>query len=117
MFHRGEIITVTITGYAFGGNGVAKIPTEEGDFVVFVTNTFPGQVVQAKVDKKEKTVLRSKTDPGFGTFPFGKNIRLSGNFRSSLHLCSGRRAGKGEATEYIGDLSEIGRVSGYQRTV
>lgn len=60
MFHRGEIITVTITGYAFGGNGVAKIPTEEGDFVVFVTNTFPGQVVQAKVDKKKKRYCEAK---------------------------------------------------------
>ncbi len=39
MFHRGELITVTISGYAFGGNGVAKIPTEEGDFVVFVKTT------------------------------------------------------------------------------
>lgn len=60
MFHRGEIITVTITGYAFGGNGIAKIPTEEGDFVVFVTNTFPGQVVQAKVDKKKKRYCEAK---------------------------------------------------------
>ena len=34
--HRNEIIEVEITGYAFGGNGIAKIPTENGDFVVFV---------------------------------------------------------------------------------
>lgn len=60
MFHRGEVITVTITGYAFGGNGIAKIPTEEGDFVVFVTNTFPGQVVQARVDKKKKRYCEAK---------------------------------------------------------
>lgn len=60
MFHRGEIITVTITGYAFGGNGIAKIPTEEGDFVVFVTNTFPGQIVRARVDKKKKRYCEAK---------------------------------------------------------
>ncbi len=52
--HRNEIIEVEITGYAFGGNGIAKIPTENGDFVVFVENTFPGQFVQARVEKKRK---------------------------------------------------------------
>lgn len=60
MFNRGEIITVKITGYAFGGNGVAKIPTEQGDFVVFVSNSFPGQTVSAKVDKKKKRYCEAK---------------------------------------------------------
>lgn len=60
MFNRGEIITVTITGFAFGGNGVAKIPTENGDFVVFVNNTFPGQTVTARVDKKKKKYCEAK---------------------------------------------------------
>lgn len=60
MFNRGEIITVTITGYSFGGNGVAKIPTEQGDFVVFVNNSFPGQTVTAKVDKKKKRYCEAK---------------------------------------------------------
>ncbi|HLU87626.1 MAG TPA: 23S rRNA (uracil(1939)-C(5))-methyltransferase RlmD [Taishania sp.] len=60
MFHRGEIIEVTISGYAFGGNGIAKIPTDEGDFVVFVMNTFPGQKVQAKIEKKKKRYCEAK---------------------------------------------------------
>jgi len=60
LFSRGEIITVKITGYAFGGNGVAKIPTENGDFVVFVNNTFPGQTVTAKIDKKKKRYCEAK---------------------------------------------------------
>lgn len=60
MFHRGEVITVKITGYAFGGNGIAKIPTDEGDFVVFVGNAFPGQLVQAKVDKVKKRYCEAK---------------------------------------------------------
>jgi predicted RNA-binding protein with TRAM domain len=29
--NRGDIIELTITGFAFGGNGIAKIPTEQGD--------------------------------------------------------------------------------------
>lgn len=60
MFHRGEIITVTITGYSFGGNGVAKIATEQGDFVVFVNNSFPGQTVTAKIEKKKKRYCEAK---------------------------------------------------------
>ncbi|MBN9294703.1 MAG: 23S rRNA (uracil(1939)-C(5))-methyltransferase RlmD [Flavobacteriia bacterium] len=54
MFNRGEIIEVKITDFAFGGNGLAKIPTENGDFVIFVENTFPGQTVKARVEKKRK---------------------------------------------------------------
>ena len=54
MFKRADIITVDITGYAFGGRGIAKIPTDEGDYVVFVDNSFPGQKVRARVAKKRK---------------------------------------------------------------
>ena len=49
LFHKGEILELTITGLAFGGKGIAKIPTEKGDFTVFVQNTFPGQTVLAQV--------------------------------------------------------------------
>jgi len=52
--NRGEIIELDITGFAFGGNGIAKIPTEQGDFVLFVENTFPGQRVRARIEKKRK---------------------------------------------------------------
>jgi len=60
VFNRGETITVAITGYSFGGNGVAKIPTDQGDFVVFVNNTFPGQTVTAKIEKKKKRYCEAK---------------------------------------------------------
>ena len=52
--NRNQIIEVEITGFAFGGNGFARLETEQGDFVVFVENTFPGQKVLARVDKKRK---------------------------------------------------------------
>lgn len=54
MIHRNQIIEVKITDYAFGGQGIARLHSEEGDFVIFVENTFPGQVVRARVDKKRK---------------------------------------------------------------
>lgn len=52
--NRGDIIELEITSFAFGGNGIAKIPTEQGDYIVFVENTFPGQLVRAKVETKRK---------------------------------------------------------------
>lgn len=63
MYNRGEVIEVRITDFAFGGNGLAKIPSgnpEAGDFAVFVENTFPGQLVQARVEKKRKRHLECK---------------------------------------------------------
>lgn len=51
---RGEIIEVDIIDVAFGGNGIAKIATEHGDFVVFVPNTFTGQRVKARITNKRK---------------------------------------------------------------
>jgi 23S rRNA (uracil1939-C5)-methyltransferase len=51
---RGEIIEVDIIDVAFGGNGIAKISTEQGDFVVFVPNTFTGQRVKARITNKRK---------------------------------------------------------------
>ena len=60
MFKRADIITLDIIGYAFGGKGIAKIPTENGDYVVFVDNTFPGQTVNARVSKKRKRYAEAK---------------------------------------------------------
>ena len=60
MFKRGDVITVSIQEYAFGGKGVAKVPTENGDYIVFVDNTFPGQEVQARVAKKRKRFAEAK---------------------------------------------------------
>lgn len=51
---RGNVIEVKITDVAFGGKGIAKIATEQGDFVIFVPNTFTGQRVSARVVKKRK---------------------------------------------------------------
>ena len=60
MFHRGEIVTLEINAYAFGGRGVAKIPSEDSYFIVFVDNAFPGQLVKAKIDVKRKNHAEAK---------------------------------------------------------
>ena len=57
---RGQEIEIKITDYAFGGRGIGKIETENGLFVVFVDNTFPGQIVRAKIDSKRKNHAEAK---------------------------------------------------------
>lgn len=54
MVHRGQIIEITVEDLAFGGQGIARLRSEEGEFVLFIENTFPGQFVRAKVEKKRK---------------------------------------------------------------
>ncbi len=60
MVHRGELIEVTIQDLAFGGQGIARMSSEAGDFVLFIENTFPGQRVRAKVEKKKKRYAECK---------------------------------------------------------
>lgn len=60
MFQRGEIVELEIEGYAFGGRGIAKIPSEEGQYIVFIDNAFPGQLVKAKIDAKRKRFAEAK---------------------------------------------------------
>ena len=54
MFQRGDSVELEISDYAFGGRGIARVETENGQYVVFVDNTFPGQLVRAKIEKKRK---------------------------------------------------------------
>jgi len=51
---RGQILELKIEDYAFGGKGIARIRSEEGEFIVFIPNTIPGQTVKAQVKKTSK---------------------------------------------------------------
>ena len=51
---RGRIIEIRISDLAFAGKGIAKVRTDQGNFIVFVPNTIPGQLVKGKVMKKSK---------------------------------------------------------------
>jgi 23S rRNA (uracil-5-)-methyltransferase RumA len=57
---RGQIIELKIEDYAFGGKGIGRIRSEEGEFVVFVPNTLPGQLVKAQVKKSSKKYAECK---------------------------------------------------------
>lgn len=49
LFHKGTLLDLDILEVAFGGKGLAKVPTDEGDFTVFVPNAIAGQKVRARV--------------------------------------------------------------------
>ena len=57
---RGEIISITIEDYAFGGKGIGRIRNENGQFVVFVPNTLPGQTVRCQIKKTSKQYAEAK---------------------------------------------------------
>jgi len=51
---KNSILTLTIDRLAFGGVGVSKLATDQGDFTVFVENAIPGQTVRAMVQSRKK---------------------------------------------------------------
>lgn len=57
---KGQILELLIEDYAFGGKGIGRIQSEEGEFVVFVPNTLPGQKVKAQVKKSSKKYAECK---------------------------------------------------------
>lgn len=57
---RGQVLELKIEDYAFGGKGIARIRNNEGEFVVFVPNTLPGQLVKAQVKKSSKKYAECK---------------------------------------------------------
>ena len=54
MISRGQVVKLEISDIAFGGKGIAKINSDQGEYVLFVPNTFPGQHVSARIVKKRK---------------------------------------------------------------
>ncbi len=54
------VLEILIEDYAFGGKGIGRIRTEKGDFVLFVPNTLPGQLVKAQVQKSGKSHAEGK---------------------------------------------------------
>ena len=57
---RGEILEIKIEDYAFGGKGIGRLKSELGDFVVFVPNSLPGQLVKVQIKKSSKTYAEAK---------------------------------------------------------
>lgn len=60
ILKKNQEIEITISDMAFGGTGIGKIKTENGDFAVFIQNTIPGQYVRARVTKSQKRYAECK---------------------------------------------------------
>ena len=52
---KGDLLTVHIESLAFGGEGIARVETEQGSFVVFVEDTVPGDTVDIELGKKKRS--------------------------------------------------------------
>ena len=52
---KGEVLELRIQDYAFGGKGIGRISNEKGEFVLFVPNTLPGQLVKVQIQKVSKS--------------------------------------------------------------
>ena len=68
-FKKGDTIELEIHDMAFGGKGISRVKTEDGDFVVFVINGIPGQTVMAKVMKKKKRFAEARKIEVLSTSP------------------------------------------------
>ena len=57
---KNQVIELVISEMAFGGVGIGKLQTEQGEFAVFVQNAIPGQRVLARVEKAQKRFAECK---------------------------------------------------------
>lgn len=60
LFHRFQQVELDIHDLAFEGKGISRIETEEGQFIVFVPNTIPGQRVMVKMVKVKRSFAEAK---------------------------------------------------------
>ena len=57
---KNQVLEIVISDMAFGGVGIGKLQTEQGEFAVFVQNAIPGQRVLARVEKAQKRFAECK---------------------------------------------------------
>lgn len=60
LFHRFQRVELNIHDLAFEGKGISRIETEDGQFIVFVPNTIPGQKVLVKMVKVKRNFAEAK---------------------------------------------------------
>ena len=57
---KNQVLEIVISDMAFGGVGIGKLQTDQGEFAVFVQNAIPGQQVLARVEKAQKRFAECK---------------------------------------------------------
>ncbi len=71
---KGQRLELHITENAFGGKGIARQTTDNGDYVIFVLNALAGQTVEAKIVKKKRRYAEAKLVRVLTPSPDEKNI-------------------------------------------
>lgn len=113
---RGSLHTFDITDIAFGGKGICKIPTEKGEYVVFVLNTIPGQKVLARVVKSKSSYAECKLVRVVESSPDEIDIpyqRISGAPYISLPIEKQKQYKKDTAFnlyEHIGEVENLSDI-------
>jgi 23S rRNA (uracil1939-C5)-methyltransferase len=115
---KNDIVELKITGYAFGGKGIAKINTTHGEFIIFVQNSFPGQLVKTRIIEKQKNfaqgtvmeVIEKSPDEitnnyqAIGGAPYATlPIEIQENYKKTTALDHYKRIGKVENADEIFD--------------
>ena len=59
-FRKYQKTDLEIHDLAFEGKGISKVPTDQGNFIVFVPNTIPGQKVRVKMVKVKNHFAETK---------------------------------------------------------
>lgn len=59
-FKKYQTVELEIHDLAFEGKGISRVKTDNGDFIVFVPNTIPGQKVLAKMVKVKNSFAETK---------------------------------------------------------
>lgn len=110
LVQRGEIIEVAIDGYAFGGRGIARVQKDDGQYVIFIDNTFPGQVVRARIEKKRKRHAEAKLIDVLQRSPIekvGTFQEISGGPYIFVPVSEQERVKKVSTLEVFGRISNI----------
>ena len=60
LFKKNQVVELEIVDAAYGGKGIAKVPSDQGDYILFVPNTIKGQTVTGRVVKRKNNYAECK---------------------------------------------------------
>ncbi len=118
LYHRGQICNLEIKDLAFEGKGIAKVETPEGQYIVFVPNTIPGQIVECRMVKVQRSYAEAKliriiehseleVEQNFASIPGAPYINLpiekQRGYKEKTTIELFRRIGKIEGAERLFD--------------
>ncbi|MFT4754865.1 MAG: 23S rRNA (uracil1939-C5)-methyltransferase [Salibacteraceae bacterium] len=108
---KGNIVELEIKDLAFGGKGISKIPTADGEYIIFVLNTFPGQTVKARIIKKKRRYAEAKVTELIAASPDEQPIKYQAIPGAPYATWPVAKQQEHKKTSTLGVLQRIGGVS------